>query len=68
MDSNKDAFGEGNDETLNGFNADAQGDIEVYVALFASCGIRHTFREGDQRRSATVTSRHLGAWCGVMTS
>lgn len=32
VDSNKDAFGKGNDGTLNGFNADAQGDIEVYEA------------------------------------
>ncbi|MFJ2598612.1 hypothetical protein [Streptomyces erythrochromogenes] len=32
MDSNRDAFGKGNDGTLNGFNADAQGDIEVYEA------------------------------------
>ncbi|MEV6576150.1 DUF6571 family protein [Streptomyces sp. NPDC051577] len=32
VDSNKDAFGKGNDETYNGFNAGAQGDIEVYEA------------------------------------
>ncbi|MFD7915090.1 DUF6571 family protein [Streptomyces sp. NPDC059752] len=32
VDSNKDAFGKGNDETLDGFNAGAQGDIEVYEA------------------------------------
>lgn len=31
VDSNKDALGKG-DETLNGFNAGAQGDIEVYEA------------------------------------
>ncbi|MGW9372245.1 hypothetical protein ACWGVR_19750 [Streptomyces xanthophaeus] len=32
IDSNKDAFGKGNDQTYNGFNADAQDDIEVYEA------------------------------------
>ncbi|MFJ5637669.1 hypothetical protein ACIQF5_34200 [Streptomyces goshikiensis] len=32
VDSNKDAFGKGNDGTLDGFNAGAQGDIEVYEA------------------------------------
>ncbi|MFG2392753.1 DUF6571 family protein [Streptomyces lavendulae] len=32
VDSNKDAFGKGNDDQLNGFNAGAQGDIEVYEA------------------------------------
>ncbi|MFD7558256.1 hypothetical protein ACFV9E_27395 [Streptomyces sp. NPDC059835] len=32
VDSNKDAFGKGNDETYNGFNAGAQNDIEVYEA------------------------------------
>ncbi|MEU8892440.1 hypothetical protein [Streptomyces sp. NPDC048442] len=32
VDSNKDAFGKGNDETLNGFNAGAQGDVEIYEA------------------------------------
>ncbi|MFE2164037.1 hypothetical protein ACFXB3_03040 [Streptomyces sp. NPDC059447] len=32
VDSNKDAFGKGDDETLDGFNAGAQGDIEVYEA------------------------------------
>ncbi|MFB6564837.1 hypothetical protein ACFCYH_39125 [Streptomyces sp. NPDC056400] len=32
VDSNKDAFGKGNDETLDGFNAGAQGDIEVFEA------------------------------------
>ncbi|MEU3406727.1 hypothetical protein ABZ766_22680 [Streptomyces sp. NPDC006670] len=32
VDSNKDAMGKGHDETLHGFNADAQGDIEVYEA------------------------------------
>lgn len=32
VDSNKDAFGKGADDQLNGFNADAQGDIEVYEA------------------------------------
>ncbi|MFF9014403.1 hypothetical protein ACF09C_15720 [Streptomyces sp. NPDC014870] len=32
VDSNKDAFGKGKDDQLNGFNAGAQGDIEVYEA------------------------------------
>jgi hypothetical protein len=32
VDSNKDAFGKGADDQLNGFNAGAQGDIEVYEA------------------------------------
>ncbi|MFF4428498.1 hypothetical protein ACFYZ4_04920 [Streptomyces sp. NPDC001513] len=32
VDSNKDALGKGADETLDGFNAGAQGDIEVYEA------------------------------------
>ncbi|MFD5506912.1 hypothetical protein ACFWIB_03935 [Streptomyces sp. NPDC127051] len=32
VDSNKDALGKGDDQTLNGFNAGAQGDIEVYEA------------------------------------
>ncbi|MGW3385951.1 hypothetical protein [Streptomyces cinereoruber] len=32
VDSNKDAFGKGNDVTLNGFNAGAKGDIELYEA------------------------------------
>ncbi|MGV9693815.1 DUF6571 family protein [Streptomyces sp. NPDC003444] len=35
VDSNKDAFGKGNDETLNGFNAGAEKDIEVYEAKHA---------------------------------
>ncbi|MDT9693430.1 hypothetical protein Q5762_34920 [Streptomyces sp. P9(2023)] len=32
VDSNKDAFGKGNDAQLNGFNVGAQGDVEVYEA------------------------------------
>ncbi|OKK06862.1 hypothetical protein AMK26_12930 [Streptomyces sp. CB03234] len=36
VDSNKDAFGKGNDETLNGFNAGAKGDIEAYEAINAT--------------------------------
>jgi hypothetical protein len=32
VDSNKDAFGKGADTTPNGFNAGAQGDIEIYEA------------------------------------
>ncbi|MFF2192622.1 DUF6571 family protein [Streptomyces sp. NPDC058157] len=32
VDSNKDALGGGHDETAGGFNAGAQGDIEVYEA------------------------------------
>ncbi|MFE9846416.1 hypothetical protein [Streptomyces goshikiensis] len=32
VDSNKDILGKGDDETLDGFNAGAQGDIEVYEA------------------------------------
>ncbi|MGA5496984.1 DUF6571 family protein [Streptomyces cinereoruber] len=35
VDSNKDAFGKGNDETFNGFNAGAEKDIEVYEAKHA---------------------------------
>ncbi|MFE1873381.1 hypothetical protein ACFW9N_21220 [Streptomyces sp. NPDC059496] len=47
VDSNKDAFGKGNDETLDGFNAGAQGDIEVYEARNAK-DIATRFNSGEK--------------------
>ncbi|MFE0604098.1 DUF6571 family protein [Streptomyces sp. NPDC058892] len=35
VDSNKDAFGKGNDDQLNGFNAGALGDVEQYEEIRA---------------------------------
>ncbi|WP_371591717.1 hypothetical protein [Streptomyces virginiae] len=51
VDSNKDAFGKGNDGTLNGFNADAQGDIEVYEARNAE-DIATRINSGDKVSAA----------------
>ncbi|MFF1561846.1 hypothetical protein [Streptomyces sp. NPDC058279] len=51
VDSNKDAFGKGNDETYNGFNAGAQGDIEVYEARNAE-DIATRINSGDKVSAA----------------
>ncbi|MYV77317.1 hypothetical protein GT352_25805 [Streptomyces sp. SID1046] len=51
VDSNKDAFGKGDDETLNGFNADARDDIEVYEARNAE-DIATRINSGDKVSAA----------------
>ncbi|GGT41013.1 hypothetical protein GCM10010207_46470 [Streptomyces atratus] len=51
VDSNKDAFGKGNDETYNGFNVDAQNDIEVYEARNAE-DIATRINSGDKVSAA----------------
>ncbi|WP_329377094.1 hypothetical protein OG625_06180 [Streptomyces sp. NBC_01351] len=51
VDSNKDAFGKGNDETYDGFNAGAQGDIEVYEARNAE-DIATRINSGDKVSAA----------------
>ncbi|MEU9378493.1 hypothetical protein AB0D94_32700 [Streptomyces sp. NPDC048255] len=51
VDSNKDGHGKGNDQTLAGFNADAQGDIEVYEARNAE-DIATRINNGDKVSAA----------------